>query len=40
MTMEFDKVLTDARGVNKAMAVIEEAENNQNEIEQLIEQTL
>jgi len=26
MTVEFDKVLTDARGVNKAMAIIEQAE--------------
>ena len=40
MTQEFDKILTDARSIKKTMAKLEEAERNQEEIEELIENTL
>ena len=40
MTQEFDKILTDARGIKKTLLKLEEAEKNQEEIEELIENTL
>lgn len=40
MTTEFDKILTDARGIKKTLVKLEEAERNQEEIEELIENTL
>ncbi len=40
MTQEFDKILTDARGIKKTLLKLEEAEKNQEEIEELIESTL
>jgi len=40
MTIEFDKILTDARGINKAVGMVDQAERNQDEIESLIEETL
>ena len=40
MTSEFDKILTDASGIKKTLLKLEEAERNQEEIEELIENTL
>lgn len=34
--MEFDKILTDSKGIKKILAKLEEAERNQDEIEMLI----
>ena len=40
MTKEFDKILTDSRGIKKTLLKLEQAEKNQEEIEILIESTL
>lgn len=40
MTQEFDKILTDARGIKKTLSKLEEAERNQEEIDELLENTL